>query len=105
MNDNNEVSDTRTMAVLKMSKAVTEAEKRRAEAEKRSAAVTLIGAALTITGWTEQAEAAGTWDKAAAVAEARDALDTAGLRAAGESQPMKHPGCSAPIVNYERPGH
>ena len=105
MNDNNEVSDTRTMAVLKIPRAVTEAEKRRAEAEKRNAVLTLIDRALIVTGWSGEAEAAGRWDKGTAIAMAREAVDAVGELPGGESQPMKHPGCSAPIVNYERPGH
>ena len=97
MSGNGEVSESRAQALLKET-AIT-------EAQRRSAAVTLIDRALIVTGWTAEAEAAGTWDKAAAVAEARDALDTAGLRAGGTSQPLKNPGCANTIVNYERPGH
>ena len=97
MNANGEVSESRTMALLKEA-AIT-------GAQERSAQVTLADIATVVTGWSEEAEAGGRWDGEAAAGMLREALEITGFIPYEPGSGHKPPrGCAQTIVNYERPG-
>lgn len=90
-----EVPESRANALLK--------EAAISEAEQRSAMVTLADRALIATGWSEAAEASGSWDEQAAKAMLCDALERAGVLPYDRVMPAARIGMDT-YVSYRRPG-